>query len=417
MRLTCVYSLLMFVLFILILFMAQRSMEWAVTSEQARELSDVARSVAETESMLMQNGVYVDGGELGKRERMFFYTYDNEGRLQNFSKAPERFETDVLDVIKTGGIPYDDVAIYIQHQDNAKPSVLMMTACDVKLSSGEILGTVFLGKDVSALYKGIRKSMYTLGGISFLALLVAIFLGHKLAGRVMKPMEKAYERQRQFAADASHELRTPLSVVMASADLLANDPSIQSPFLKQVIDDVKDEVKKMSKLVGDLLQVARSENNAEKLQIKEFDIDDVIGQVIRTMQPLAEKKNIELRGSESGRTPYRGDEQKIKQLVLILVDNAIKYTPEGGTVEVVYGGSSNRVGFSVKDTGIGIALEDQESIFERFFRVDKARSRAMGGNGLGLAIAKDIVDAHRGQIYIKSELGKGTTFTVELKRL
>lgn len=417
MRLTCVYALLMFGLFILILFMAQRSMEWAVTSEQARELSDVVKSVAETESMLMRNGVYVEGDDLGKRERMFFYAYDNEGKLQNFSKAPERFENDVLDVIKTGEVPSDDVAIYVQHQDNEKPRVLMMTSCDIRLSAGEIIGRVYLGKDVSALYKGIRKSMYTLGGISFLALLVAIFLGHKLAGRVMKPMEDAYERQRQFAADASHELRTPLSVVMASADLLANDPSIQSPFLKQVIDDVKDEVKKMSKLVGDLLQVARSENNADKLQLQEFALDEVINQVVRTMQPLAEQKNISLSCGESGRTPYRGDEQKIKQLVLILVDNAIKYTPEGGSVEVVYGGSSNRVGFSVKDTGIGIASEDQDNIFERFFRVDKARSRAMGGNGLGLAIAKDIVEAHRGQIYIKSELGKGTTFIIELKRL
>ena len=421
MRLTFAYSLLMFGLFIIIIFLAHQTMEWAVTSEQARELSETVHAVSETESTMIRNGVYVGNDDLGKRERMFFYTYDKNGNLQNYSRAPERIEDDVLEVIKHGDVPTGEVAIYVQQQDEDKPKVLMMTACDVRLVTGEKIGMVYLGKDVSALYKGIKKATYFYGAISFIALLTAIMLGHVVSGRVVANMQQAYIRQRQFAADASHELRTPLSVIMASADLLSNDKSIQSPFLQQVIQDMKDEVKKMSNLVGSLLQIARSDNNAESLDIKEFDIIAMMEQLGRKMQPLAEKKNITLNVNASGEVMYRGDEQKIQQLMLILVDNAVKYTPEGGTVTLSYDGKGlgnlGGIHFSVRDNGIGISAEDLDKLFQRFFRVDKARSRSMGGNGLGLAIAKTIVDAHHGNIGVDSELGKGTVFKVTLKNL
>lgn len=418
MRLTVAYSLLMFGLFIIIIFLAHQTMEWAVTSEQARELSEMVHAVSETESAMTHNGVYIGGDDMGKRERMFFYTYDKSGHLQNYSRAPERIEEDVLDVIRGGEVPVNDVAVFVQRQDKEKPNVLMMTSCDVRLTTGEKIGMVYLGKDVSALYKGIKKATYFYGGISFLALLTAIVLGHIVSGRVVDGMQKAYYKQRQFAADASHELRTPLSVIMASADLLSNDPSIESPFLKQVILDLKDEVKKMSNLVGALLQIARSDNNAEPMNIQEFDLVGAMEQLTRKMQPLAEKKDITLSLVAQGPALYRGDEQKIQQLMLILVDNAIKYTPEGGAVQLTYEGrKGSNVRFSVKDNGIGISQEDMAKLFERFFRVDKARSRSMGGNGLGLAIAKGIVEAHHGRIDVESELGKGTTFKVVIKNM
>ena len=418
MRLTAAYSLLMFGLFIIIIFLAHQTMEWAVMSEQARELSEMVHSVSETESAMTRNGVYTGGEELGKRERMFFYTYDKSGRLQNFSRAPERIEEDVLEVIRQGEVPVNDVALFMQREDEEKPNVLMMTSCDVRLVTGEKIGMVYLGKDVSALYKGIRKATYFFGGISFLALLTAIALGHAVSGGIVEGMQKAYYKQRQFAADASHELRTPLSVIMASADLLASDPSIESPFLKQVLQDLKDEVKKMSNLVGSLLQIARSDNNAEPMNVQEFDLIADMEQLARKMQPLAEKKQISLSLNATGVAMYKGDEQKIQQLMLILVDNAIKYTPEGGKVLLSFDGRrGSSVHFSVQDNGIGIAREDMEKLFERFFRVDKARSRSMGGNGLGLAIAKSIVEAHHGRIDVESELGKGTTFRVIIKNL
>lgn len=134
------------------------------------------------------------------------------------------------------------------------------------------------------------------------------------------------------------------------------------------------------------------------------------------MQPLADQKHIEVKAAGLPKVEIQADEQKIRQLVLILVDNAVKYTPEGGRVSVEYRpAEKGKVRFAVIDTGIGIAKEDQAKVFDRFYRVDKARSREMGGNGLGLAIAQEIVHLHKGRISIQSELGKGTTFLVELR--
>ena len=255
-----------------------------------------------------------------------------------------------------------------------------------------------------------------MAGLGLLALLIATMVGHILSGKAMVPLKSAYEKQRQFAADASHELRTPLAVVMASAEILQNDPEIKSPFLKQIVEDVHDEVKKMTKLVSDLLVVARSDNKALKLKPSKFDLGAVVAQTARMMQPLAEQKHINILADNLPKTIIHADEQKIRQLVLILVDNAVKYTQDGGEVKVEFrSAEKGKIIFAVQDNGIGIAKEDQEKIFDRFYRVDKARSREMGGNGLGLAIAQEIVELHHGKIAIESELGKGTTFLVTLK--
>ncbi|MBQ1918102.1 MAG: sensor histidine kinase, partial [Schwartzia sp.] len=156
---------------------------------------------------------------------------------------------------------------------------------------------------------------------------------------------------------------------------------------------------------------------ALKLKLTRFDLGEVIDQTMRKMQPLAEKKNITLKREGEKEVFIRADEQKLKQLVLIFVDNALKYTPDGGSVSVrLSTPSPTRVSFDVQDTGIGISPEDQQKVFDRFYRVDKARSREMGGNGLGLAIAQEIVRLHNGIIDLKSEQGKGTTFTVTLRR-
>jgi len=262
----------------------------------------------------------------------------------------------------------------------------------------------------------MEKATTIMAGLGLLALIIATIVGHILSGKAMVPLKAAYEKQRQFAADASHELRTPLAVVMASAELLQNDPSIKSPFLKQVVEDVHDEVKKMTKLVGDLLVVARSDNKALKLKPSKFDLGAVAAQTARLMQPLAEQKNIAIIAENLPKTMIHADEQKIRQLVLILVDNAVKYTPDGGKVTLEFRkAEKGKVCLAVSDTGIGIAPEDQEKVFDRFYRVDKARSREMGGNGLGLAIAQEIVELHHGTIAIDSVLGQGTTFTITLK--
>ena len=416
-QLTLFYSLIMFAFLVVLILVVHRTMEWSISSEQARELMDTATNVAEAQSHLTQHPeIPFDDTKVyrGSNDRLFFYIFDENGRLLNFSRASFRIEPFILEKISSWEVPEDEVAVYGTLDEKGRTTRIMMTSR--QMTRGDFAQTVYVGKDVTALYNGLQKATYALIFLGLLAMVIATAAGHFMSGRAIVPLKEAYEKQRQFAADASHELRTPLAVVMASAELLLNDPSIQSPFLKQVIEDVRDEVKKMTKLVGDLLVVARSDNKALKLKPQKFDLAELLQQNIRMMQPLAEKKKVALHEKNMKKTMIHADEQKIKQLVLILVDNAVKYTPEGGEVTVsMEKAERGRVRFAVKDTGIGISEADREKIFDRFYRVDKARSREMGGNGLGLAIAQEIVNLHKGEISVESEQGKGTTFFVELR--
>ncbi|MFV0635842.1 sensor histidine kinase [Mitsuokella sp.] len=419
-KLTILYSIVMIIFLVVLLFAMHKTMEWSITSEQARELQDTASNVAEAQEYFNQHPEIVLDDTIAYKstnDRLFFYVFDEDGRLLNFARASFRIEPFILDTIAQNKVTPGEVTVYSkQGTENTRKARIMMTAQQVRDDEGNATQTVYVGKDVTAMYNGMEKATYALAFLGAVALLIAMVVGHILSGKAMIPLKQAYEKQRQFAADASHELRTPLAVVMASADLLQNDPSIQSPFLKQVIEDVRDEVKKMTKLVSDLLVVARSDNKALKLKPQKFNLSSLIEQTARLMQPLADQKKIDLQAARLPKVEIQADEQKIRQLVLILVDNAVKYTPEGGKVRVRYENTEKgKVRFAVSDTGIGIAKEDQARVFDRFYRVDKARSREMGGNGLGLAIAQEIVHLHKGRIWIQSELGKGTTFFVELR--
>lgn len=421
-QLTIYYSIIMAVFLIVLIVTMHFSMKWAISSEQARELMDMAKSVASGQAVLVQNPErhFDDGFEMqGDQDRLFFYVFDTEGRLMNFSRSSFLIEPFVLDVIedwKGREEELGDLAVF--SQTLKKTEVRVMMAFHPIMVNGQLIGNVYVGKEISAMYRGLQKATYTLAGLAVVALIIATGVGYIMAGKAIVPLREAYEKQRQFAADASHELRTPLSVVLASAEILGSDPSITSPFLKQVIGDVHDEVKKMTKLVSDLLVVARSDNQALKLKLTKIDLAAALDQTMRLMQPLAEKKRISLLREGGDSLITKLDEQKIKQLMLILVDNAVKYTPEGGKITVrLEDASAGKIVFSVADTGIGIAPADQKRIFDRFYRVDKSRSREMGGNGLGLAIAQEIVGLHGGSIKVASTLGVGTVFTVTLKRL
>lgn len=417
-KLTMLYSLVMIIFLVVLVSAMHRSMEWSISSEQARELYDTADNVADAQRYLNQHPELVIDDTVAYKstnDRLFFYVLDADGRLLNFARASYRIEPFILDAMSNWQASDGEAVVLAKLNSNGQKTKIMMITKSIN-DPGNNHQTVYVGKDVTALYNGLDKATTIMAILGLLALLIATVVGHILSGKAMIPLRAAYEKQRQFAADASHELRTPLAVVMASADLLESDPSIKSPFLKQVIADVRDEVKKMTKLVSDLLIVARSDNKALKLKPTKFDLGAVVAQTARLMQPLAEQKKITLVAEEMPKNMIYADEQKIRQLILILVDNAVKYTPEGGCVTVHFcKAEKGKVAFAVADTGIGIAKEDQDKVFDRFYRVDKARSREMGGNGLGLAIAQEIVNMHRGNISLSSELGKGTTFVVTLR--
>ena len=223
-------------------------------------------------------------------------------------------------------------------------------------------------------------------------------------------LEKLFRAQQRFIADISHELRSPLTTIRGNVDLLRRMNCVDEPSL----DAIQAESERMTRLVGDLLLLAQADAG-QPIRRERVELDTVMLEVFRQVHPLAE--GVELAIGEEDQATILGDPDRLKQLLLNLVDNAIKYTPKGGKVTLGLRRAKGWAVLSITDTGVGIPEKDLPHIFERFYRVDKARSRAAGGTGLGLPIVQWIVLAHGGRIEAQSEPGKGTTFTVWLPRL
>ncbi|WP_276356056.1 sensor histidine kinase [Cohnella caldifontis] len=257
----------------------------------------------------------------------------------------------------------------------------------------------------------LRNILLLGGGVG---LLVAVAAGFYLANRALIPIRLSMERQQQFVSDASHELRTPLSVIQAHAELLLRHPEHTIEQDSKHVSTVLQEARRMSKLVGGLLTLARSDAGRQELEIKPVMLDRVIQDCVHKLQMLAEVKNIIVQAETEPSIPIQADEERLHQLLTIVLDNAIKYTPEGGLVRVFCRKLPHSVQLEVEDTGIGIAPEHLPRIFDRFYRSDKARTRQEGGTGLGLAIAKWIVERHGGKIRVESKLSVGTQVKITL---
>jgi len=226
--------------------------------------------------------------------------------------------------------------------------------------------------------------------------------------QTLERLERLFKAQQRLLADVSHELRTPLTAVRGNLDLMRRmgetDP--ESLAVIQV------EVERMTRLVGDLLLLARADAGGLPLARQPVELDNLFFDVYRHVGLV--QKSVEVTVTDVDQVCVLGDEDRLKQLLINLIDNAIKYTPDGGKVSLSLSKSNGWSQVKVSDTGIGIPAEDLPFIFDRFYRVDKARSRSHGGSGLGLSIAKWIARAHGGDIRVASKVGEGTTFTVEL---
>ncbi len=220
--------------------------------------------------------------------------------------------------------------------------------------------------------------------------------------------------RKEFVADVSHELKTPITSIMGYADTLLEgeyDKETQDKFLKVIAS----EARRMAKLVTDLLILSRYDNNKVKKEITEFDLGDLVKKCQEKLQLEINKKGHEVESFVTANVPpVKADKDGIERVVLNIMTNSIKYTPENGNIKIYVGFVYNDAYIKIIDNGIGIPEEDLNRIFERFYRVDKARTREMGGTGLGLSIAKEILDQNNGSIDIKSEKGKGTEVVIRI---
>ncbi|MBH0231409.1 sensor histidine kinase [Halobacillus yeomjeoni] len=222
-------------------------------------------------------------------------------------------------------------------------------------------------------------------------------------------LEKQFEREKSFVSNASHELRTPLTAFKGHLNLIKRWGKKDPEILDQAIQALKEESDRMEKMMVQLLTIARNEHM--ETQMEKVDLTKVIKQ---TIQQFQSSTTMQIKGDLEEDLSVKGDEEQLRQIFVILLDNAIHYSDDKGEINVTLQKQGNSVELSVSDQGIGIPFEEQKKIFDRFYRVDKNRSRKTGGTGLGLSIAKELVDNHGGSIRVKSGPGEGSTFIVSL---
>ncbi|MBN2645848.1 MAG: two-component sensor histidine kinase [Desulfuromonadaceae bacterium] len=232
---------------------------------------------------------------------------------------------------------------------------------------------------------------------------------------MLSQLEQAVKRIRQFSGDASHELRTPLTILRGETEVALRWGKTVEEF-RDTLGSNMEEIDRMGRIIEDLLTLAKSESGELPLSIGYLSLSDLLQELYLQGRKLAEKKQIQvdLHHQEQGEIWIRGDDLRLRQLFLNLLTNAIRYTPDGGQVDIDVTCSENQAIVQIRDTGIGIAAEHLPHIFERFYRTDEARNRIDGGTGLGLAIVKWVTEAHQGTIHVQSTPGEGSTFEIRL---
>ncbi len=260
----------------------------------------------------------------------------------------------------------------------------------------------------------LRRLLVIILAVTAAGMLAVVVAGYFLAWRALVPIRSAWERQQQFVADASHELRTPLTVIKANAELLLRYPGRTIEEESVRITNVVREANRMNKLVATLLTLARADAGQPELSREEVALGELVAAAAEQFGPLAERKGVALQAAAEDGVTLSADRERLQQLLVILLDNALKFTPAGGRITVACRRQAGQAVLTVADTGCGIPPADVPRIFDRFFRGDRARSRGEGGSGLGLAIAHWIVESHGGRIRAESAMGAGTKIIVTL---
>ncbi|MBS5950315.1 MAG: ATP-binding protein [Clostridium sp.] len=256
----------------------------------------------------------------------------------------------------------------------------------------------------------LLKVFISIGSISLiLLLLISIYLTNK----TIKPIKEAFEKQKQFIADASHELKTPLAIIRTNTSLVLSNKSSTVDSQSKWLNYINNQIERMTELLDEMLSLAKLDTNRELEEFTVFNLSKLLSNILLTFEAVIFENRIELESNIGENIELKGDKESIKKVLIILLDNAIKYTNISGKIYVELKQDKNKMKLKVRNTGDGIKKEELEKIFERFYRVDTSRARETGGYGLGLSIAKSIIESHKGKIYAESNIGKDTTFIIE----
>ena len=295
--------------------------------------------------------------------------------------------------------------------DSSKININKEPYVYLKITSSTTTKIVFLNISYQENFKlSLLKIFISVGSISLIALLIiSIYLTNKS----IKPIKDVFDKQKQFIADASHELKTPLTIIKTNTSLVLSNPEDTVKNQSKWINYINLQTDRMSELVNEMLSLAKLDTEENTLVLSSINISKIIESMILQFDAIIYENGINLYTKIDNDIFITGDKESIKKLFSIIMDNAIKHTNNNGSIYVNLILDKNTVKLSIKNTGKGISSEHIEKIFERFYRVDSSRVRETGGYGLGLSIAKSIVEQHKGNIYVKSIVDKDTTFFVE----
>lgn len=384
-------------------------------------------SVLRTEKDMLIADIYdewrewIGSGELPvdpalvKKGEMMSLMYDADGNIIIDQMTGSPYAVALTAIRASWPEPENETELLYFRDKNGTLHFFLAGGCTF-WENGQIQARLYTFLNLEDYYDMAVDGMYFLFLLCAVCIILAAGGGYYMAAKNIKPLEILFAREHEFAADASHELRTPLTVLSLGVESLQNDDESKlSGFAQEVLRDMQHETKYMSRLIEALLTLARGDEENKPLARAKVDLTGVAVKVCNKMRPLAAKKGLELEyaAGDAPQVFILGDKNKMEQLLIIFIDNAIKYS-ESGTITVTVDADSMHAVIKVMDEGIGISESDAQKIFERFYRVDKARSRAAGGFGLGLNIARIIVVRHGGTVSVKPRSPHGSIFTVRL---
>ncbi len=384
----------------LILTLFTLAVRWNFTRSLNQQFNVRLENLAKAAAFNMDN----DEGELAA---------DEDEIIVNREQAIEWFDLKGKLVGEQGeselDLPFDRK--YLEQIQDHFDSIRSTSKPVYNLKTKELIGYVRVSESLGQLNNTSHRLDYGLGSGIAIALLFSTFGSIWLTRQAMQPIEASFERLKQFTADASHELRSPLMAIKTNADVALKYPEGMRSLDAEKFTAISSASNQMARLTENLLLLARSDK-VIKLQKELVDLNLLLSELMQLYKSLAEEKQLLLKLELEPDIYLLGDRILLKQLFTNLIQNALHYTPLGGLVIVKAIKINSQVSIKIEDTGIGIASEDLEQIFERFWRADKSRFYQLGRSGLGLAIVKEIVQLHNGTISVNSELRKGSCFNL-----
>ena len=336
-------------------------------------------------------------GELAFQSRYFSVRFDSEGQcvkvdLDNLASLTEAEARTLAGNVYASGRErgFADTYRFCRTADGEE-TLMLFLSCEREINT-------------------FRTFLYASAGVSMGGLLAVLLLLGLFSGRIIRPIAESYEKQKQFITDAGHELKTPITIIQADAEVLASELEGENEW----ITDIRRQTKRLTELTADLIYLSRMEEENAALKMREFSLSELAEETARSFQSVAVSQGKTFRLAIAPEVRLTGDEKAMEKLLSVLLDNAMKYSPEGGRVELSLEKAGRSARLRVRNTCLPMEKGSADRLFERFTRADTSRNSQSGGFGLGLAIAKAVTEAHRGKIRAESEDGVSLTVSAEI---